>query len=81
MNRAERRKLIRQYAKDKDAEKCPICDKKSRFVSVPTKNWLCDVQCELCGSKVAEDCKGLLPMTYVSLREMLHPTEKGGEQE
>jgi transcription elongation factor Elf1 len=67
LNRAERRELARSYAKDKRAERCPVCNKKSLFVSIPINEWLCDVRCEVCGNTVIKDCKGLIPMVYVSL--------------
>lgn len=75
MNRAERRELAKSYAKDKNAEKCPVCGKKSMFVSVPTKEWLCDVRCEVCRGIVIKDCKGLIPMAYVSLQAIIKELE------
>lgn len=66
-NREERRQQIREARKDKNAEVCPECGKKSLFVSMPTKEWLCDVKCIICHETVLEGCKGLIPMTYVSL--------------
>lgn len=66
MNREERRKRMREYAKNDMAEKCPLCNKKSLFIAVPTKEWLCDVRCELCKGIVLKDCKDLIPMTCIS---------------
>lgn len=76
MNREERRKRMREYAKDSKSEKCPLCGKKSLFVSNPTKEWLCDVKCLLCNGIVIKDVKDLIPMVYVSPQALL--TEKGG---
>lgn len=70
MNREERRKKIKEYAKYEEAEKCPLCKHKSLFISVPTKGWTCDVKCELCGGVVIKDCKNLVPMAYVNLWAM-----------
>ena len=71
MNRAVRRKQIKEYAKNKDAEKCPLCKCKSLFVSVPTKDYLCDVKCEICNGIVIKDCKNLIPMTYINLKSIM----------
>lgn len=68
MNREERRKAIREYAKYKEAEKCPLCNHKSLFMSIPTKEWFCDVRCVLCDGVVIKDCKDLIPNAYVSLQ-------------
>lgn len=75
MNREERRKLRRQYAKHKETEKCPICNHKSLFVSIPTKDWLCDVKCLLCDSVVIKDCKDLIPNAYVSPQSIMEVNE------
>ena len=80
MNREERRKRAREYSKDSNAEKCPLCGKKSRFVSIPTKEWLCDVRCKLCNGTVIKDCKDLIPMVYVSPQAIMHETKKGGAE-
>lgn len=65
MNREERRKKMREYAKDDRVEKCPLCNKKSLFVAFPKKEWLCDIRCEICGGIIAKDLSNLLPMTHV----------------
>lgn len=78
MNRAERRELARSCAKDNRAEKCPVCNKKTLFVSIPTHEWLCDVRCEVCGKVVLKDRKGLIPMAYVSLDAILQEKEGYG---
>ena len=75
MNREERRKLKREYAKYKEAEKCPLCNHKSLFVSIPTQKWLCDVKCVLCDGVVIKDCKDLIPMTYVSPKSIMEVNE------
>ena len=59
MNRQERREQIRKYAKFKDSEPCPLCNKKSRFISIPTKDYLCDIKCELCNGIVYKDVAGV----------------------
>ena len=71
MNRAERRKQIKEYAKYKESEKCPLCKCKSLFVSIPTKDYLCDVKCEICNGIVIKNCKNLIPMTYVNLKSIM----------
>ena len=75
MNREERRKAIREYAKHKEAEKCPLCNHKSLFMSIPTKEWLCDVKCVLCDGVVIKDCEGLIPNVYVSLQSIMEVNE------
>lgn len=69
MNRQERREQIRKYAKFKDSEPCPLCNKKSRFISIPTKDYLCDIKCELCNGIVYKDVNAI-PMVYVNLHEL-----------
>lgn len=69
MNRQERREQIRKYAKFKDSEQCPLCNKKSRFISIPTKDYLCDIKCELCNGIVYKDVNAI-PMIYVNLHEL-----------
>lgn len=63
MNREERRKYAKQVAKDPLAKKCPLCNKKTLFVAVPTKNHLCDIKCELCGGIITKDITAI-PYTY-----------------
>ena len=78
MNRAERRKKIREYAKYKDTEKCPLCNHKSFFMSIPTKEWLCDIKCEICNGAVIKDCKNLIPKAYVNLKSIME--ENGNDR-
>ena len=76
MNRAERRQRMKEYAKDRNAEKCPLCNKKSLFVTIPAEDYLCDVRCELCGGIVLKDCRYLVPMVYVSLKGIKETEQK-----
>ena len=75
MSRAERRKQIKEYAKYKESEKCPLCNHKSLFVSVPTEDYLCNVKCVLCDGTVIKDCKNVIPMTYVNLKSIMEEKE------
>ena len=76
MNRAERRQRIKEYAKDPNSEKCPLCNKKSLFVTIPKEDYLCDVRCELCGGIVLKDCRYLVPMVYVSPKVIKEEAEQ-----
>jgi hypothetical protein len=63
MNREERRKRVKEIAKDKDAKPCCLCGKKSLFVAIPTKNHLCNIKCILCNGIIAKDITAI-PYTY-----------------
>lgn len=65
MNRAERRKYIRDMKKDNMATNCPICKGKTLHTAIPTENHLCDIVCECCGTTVARNIEGCIPYTYV----------------
>ena len=54
--------------KERYADKCPLCGNLSFFFSVPTKEWLCDVKCDLCKGTIKKDVKGLIPYTYIYLK-------------
>ena len=67
MNRKERREYAKEVAKEPMARKCPMCGKKSLFVTIPKKEWKCDIQCVLCEGIIKENCGGLLPNTYIDI--------------
>lgn len=69
MNRAERRKYMREMKQDEMASYCRICKHKTMHISVPTKDWTCDIVCECCGTTVARNVEGCIPYTYVRLNK------------
>lgn len=75
MNRSERRRRIKEYAKYRESEMCPLCKHKSLFVSVPTGEKTCDIRCEICNGVVLRNCKNSIPMTYVNLKSVMEENE------
>ena len=69
MNRAERRKYLRDMKRDGTiknmATNCPICKGKTLHIAIPTEKHLCDIVCESCGTTVARNIEGCIPYTYV----------------
>ena len=69
MNRAERRKYIRDMKRDGTmknmATNCLICKGKTLHTAIPTEKHLCDIVCECCGTTVARNVEGCIPYTYV----------------
>lgn len=74
MNRAERRKYIKENRNNNMASYCPTCRGKTLHYTRPTEKHLCDVVCECCGKAAMQNMEGLIPMVYVhldALREAL----------
>lgn len=69
MNRAERRQYLREMKGNDMATYCRVCKRKSMHISVPTKDCMCDIVCECCGTHVARNVEGCIPYTYVRFNE------------
>ena len=73
--RSERRKYLREMKGNDMATYCRVCKRKAMHISVPTKNYLCDIVCECCGTTVACNVAGCIAYTYVLLNK-----EQDGER-
>lgn len=68
MDAKSRRGYLDRMRKDQAACLCPMCKRKTRHYTVPSKDGegLCDILCEYCGKVVKAGASGYQP--YVPVR-------------